>query len=93
MKESELVSIMEGQGWICNKDEVGDCFCIIIVDNIQVQVIPSIGKRADHFRLSLAPSISSGEFSEAVGFIYGEGRDYSPIIISNGEKGTDLFLG
>ncbi|MFI8982640.1 DUF6990 domain-containing protein [Ectopseudomonas khazarica] len=83
MKESELVSIMEEQGWTCKKDEVGDCFCIIVVDNIQIQVIPFIGKRADHFRVSLAPSISSREFSEAVGFIYGEGRDYSPIIFSN----------
>ncbi len=83
MKENELVSIVEEQGWTCKKDEVGDCFCIIVVDNIQIQITPFVGRRADHFRVSLAPSISTREFSEVVGFIYGEGRDYSPIILSN----------
>lgn len=83
MKENEFVSIMKQQGWTCKKDEVGDYFCIIAVGDIQIHVIPFIGKRADHFRVSLDPSISSREFSEAVGFICGKSGYYSPVILSN----------
>jgi len=66
MKEKDIVSILREQGWVCSKDEVGDYFCVTDVGEALLQVIPSVGKRSDHFRLSLMPSISSKEFSEAV---------------------------
>ncbi|MNY08047.1 hypothetical protein D3C86_1408770 [compost metagenome] len=83
MNEKDVVSILKEQGWICSKDEVGDCFCVIDVGGFQVQVIPSVGKRSDHFRVSLMPSISTREFSDAVAFVQGEEGRYSPVIVSN----------
>lgn len=53
MNEKEMASILTEQGWVCNKDEVGDCFCVIDVGDTEIQVIPSVGKRTDHFRVSL----------------------------------------
>ena len=83
MKEKDIVSILREQGWVCSKDEVGDYFCVTDVGEALLQVIPSVGKRSDHFRLSLMPSISSKEFSEAVSFIFGGGSSNAPIIVSN----------
>jgi hypothetical protein len=84
MKEKDIVSILKEQGWVFNKDEVGDYFCLADVGEVQLQVIPSVGKRSDHFRVSLMPSISSREFSEAVSFILGDDSSNAPIIVSNG---------
>jgi hypothetical protein len=83
MKEKDVVSILKEQGWVCSKDEVGDYFCVTDVGGVQLQVIPSVGKRSDHFRVSLMPSISSKEFSEAVSLILGDGGSNAPIIVSN----------
>ena len=83
MTETEACAILQAQGWACGKDEVGDLFCIRCLGNIQIQIIPTIGKRSDHFRVSLMPSISSTEFSDAVAFIFGKGKDFSPVIVSN----------
>ncbi|OQR32241.1 hypothetical protein BWR15_20275 [Pseudomonas sp. T] len=83
MKEENVVSILKEQGWVCSKDEVGDYFCVTEVGGVQLQVIPSVGKRSDHFRVSLMPSISSKEFSEAVDFILGESSRYTPVVVSN----------
>lgn len=83
MKEKDVVSILKEQGWTCSKDEVGDYFCVTDVGGAQLQVIPSVGKRSDHFRVSLMPSISSKEFSEAASFIMGDDGSNAPIIVSN----------
>lgn len=83
MKEKDIVSILKEQGWVCSKDEVGDYFCVTDVGGVQLQIIPSVGKRSDHFRVSLMPSISSKEFSEAVSLILGDGGSNAPIIVSN----------
>lgn len=83
MKEKDIVSILKEQGWVCSKDEVGDYFCLIDIGEAQLQVIPSVGKRSDHFRVLLMPSISSKEFSEAVSFVLGDGSSNAPIIVSN----------
>lgn len=64
-----------GQGRVCSKDEVGDCFCVTDVDEFKVQIIPSVRMRSDHFRVSLMPSVSTKEFSEAVAFMRGRGGD------------------
>ncbi|WP_080278340.1 DUF6990 domain-containing protein [Stenotrophomonas indicatrix] len=83
MNEKDVASALKEQGWACGRDEAGDYFCIANAGNRQVQVIPYIGKRSDHFRVSLMPSISSEEFSTAAGLILGKGRYYSPVIVSN----------
>lgn len=83
MIEKDVVSILVGQGWVCNQDEVGDYFCVTDVDGVKVQIIPSVGKRSDHFRVSLMPSVSTQEFSEAVAFVWGGEDGYSPVIVSN----------
>ncbi|WP_428483411.1 DUF6990 domain-containing protein, partial [Pseudomonas protegens] len=83
MTEKEACAILQAQGWACGKDEVSDRFCIKCLGEIQVQIIPTIGKRSDHFRVSFTPSISSTAFSDAVAFIFGEGKYFSPVIVSN----------
>uniref|UniRef100_UPI001CDD2D2E DUF6990 domain-containing protein n=1 Tax=Pseudomonas huaxiensis TaxID=2213017 RepID=UPI001CDD2D2E len=83
MTEKDVVSILREQGWACSKDEVGDYFCVIDVGDARLQLIPSVGKRSDHFRVSLTPSISTKKFSEAVSFILGSGGSNVPIIVSN----------
>lgn len=83
MKEQDVVSILMEQGWVCSKDEVGDYFCLTDVGGVEVQIIPSVRKRSDHFRVSLMPSVSTKKFSETVAFVRGEGSGYSPVIVSN----------
>lgn len=83
MKTKELVSILEDLDWYCSKDEVGDYFCNKEYGPIQVQVIPAVGKRTDHFRVSLMPSVSTKEFSSAIAFIFNDKKDYAPIAVSN----------
>ncbi|TFF42015.1 hypothetical protein [Pseudomonas sp. RIT623] len=94
MKEIEILPALEGLGWRCGKDEVGDCFCLMDVGDVQVQIIPAIGKRSDHFRVSLMPSVSTRSFTAAAAFVLGEARDYVPIIVSNDvpEKIVDFSL-
>lgn len=94
MKVKEVLPTLEGLGWLCAKDEAGDYFCIMNVNGVQVQVIPSIGKRSDHFRVSLMPSVSTKEFTAAAAFIMGEAGDHEPIIVRNGvpEKIVHLSL-
>ncbi|MDF3931343.1 DUF6990 domain-containing protein [Pseudomonas citronellolis] len=81
MKEIEFLSILEAQGWKCEMDEAREHFCVINIDDVDVQVIPSVKKRADHFRVSLAASVSSREFSEAVGYIFGKRCGHVPVVL------------
>ncbi|WLG99893.1 hypothetical protein PSH84_03315 [Pseudomonas beijingensis] len=83
MEREDVILILSEQGWVCSKDEVGDYFCVTDVGGAQLQIIPSVGKRSDHFRVSLMSSISSKEFSEAVSIILGDGGDNAPIIVRN----------
>jgi len=83
MKEKEVSSILKEHGWRCDVDDAGDYYCIMDFGECQLQVIPSIGRRSDHFRISLMPSVSSRLFSKHVGFILGESRDHVPISTAN----------
>lgn len=83
MTEKEACRILQAEGWFCRKDEVGDPVCRKSLGDVQVQIIPAIGKRSDHFRVSLMPSISLRAFSDAAGFILGEGQGFVPVIVSN----------
>jgi hypothetical protein len=83
VKVKEILPILAGLGWLCRKDEVGDYFCLMDVDGAQVQVIPSIGKRSDHVRVSLMPSVSTKDFTAAASFILGEAGDHEPVILNN----------
>lgn len=84
MKERDVAEILKQHGWGCGKDDAGDFFCVMNLDDRRVQIIPSVGRRADHFRVSFMPSVSCARFSEVVGTIYGENKDYVPIIVSGG---------
>lgn len=94
MKENEILPTLEEIGWRCRKDEVGDYFCLMDLGKVQVQIIPAIGKRSGHFRVSFMPSISTKTFTEAVEFIFGEAGGFDPIIVSNDvpEKIVDFSL-
>lgn len=83
MNEKDAVSLLKEQGWSCGRDDAGDYFCTMEVGQLQLQIIPSIAKRADHYRVSLMPSISSRAFSEAVSFILGRQRDHVPIVLNS----------
>lgn len=67
MNESDFISVLKQCGWRCRADEVGVCVCFFDINKKVVAVIPTIGKRVDHFRVSLMPSISSVDFSSCVG--------------------------
>lgn len=83
MKEKDILPFLNGLGWKCSKDEAGDYFCLMDIGCIEVQIIPSIGKRSDYFRVSFMPSVSVKAFTEAVSFILGEAKNYVPVIVSN----------
>jgi len=83
MKKEEMLSMLGDIGWRCSKDEVGDCYCLMDVGKARVQIIPSIGRRSDHFRVSLTPSVSTEGFTKVAEFILGENVDFEPIIVSN----------
>lgn len=83
MKEKDVLPTLEKLGWRSCRDEVGDYFCLMDIGEAQVQIIPSIGKRSDHFRVSLMPSVSTKKFTAAAAFILGEAGGHEPIIVSN----------
>ena len=72
MKENQVVAVLAELGWRAGKDEVGDRFCVMELDDRQVLVIPTVRKASDHLRVTLMPSISTEEFSAAVSFISGD---------------------
>lgn len=82
-KDKEILPILQQIGWKCGKDEAGDYHCWIENDGRQVQVIPFIGKRFDHYRVSLMPSVSTKAFSAAVAQIFGRSNGHEPITVSN----------
>lgn len=81
MKKKEIIAILETHGWSCGKDEVGDRYCTLKVDGKEVHILPSADKRSDHFIVCFMSSVSTGEFSEAASFIFGEARTHQPIIV------------
>lgn len=83
MKVKEILPILKDCGWQCHKDEVGDYFCLMDIDERLAQIIPAIGKRTDHFRVSFMPSVSTRSFTSAVELIFGEAKGYVPIVVSN----------
>lgn len=85
MNEKDIFPILEGLGWRCKEDEVGDHYCLMDVGCAQVQVIPSVGVRSDHYRVSFMPSVSIARFTAAVSFFLGGGEvsDHVPIVVSN----------
>jgi hypothetical protein len=83
MKIEDVINILTDLGWFCSKDEVGDFFCLIEIDRMLIQIIPSLSKRSDHVRVALSPSISSLEFSRVSAFIMGDVEGFEPIITGN----------
>lgn len=77
---SEIVSFLSEIGWACNKDEVGDQYCLMEMGGRQIQLIPLLQRRPDHYRFSLAPSISCSAFSKAAAEISGDLSDFEPIV-------------
>lgn len=71
VKIKEILPVFESLGWSCGKDDVGDHFCLMSLEEAQVQIIPTIGKRSGYFRVSLSPSVSSEGFTAAAAFIFG----------------------
>jgi hypothetical protein len=84
VKEKEVMPILETLGWKAGRDEVGDNFALIRRGDVQLRVIPFIGKRADHFRVAFMASVSTKTFSSAAEFIFGSKDDHEPIIVTNG---------
>ena len=78
-----MLSVLEDLGWKCDKDEAGDFYCLLEYGDGQLQIIPTIRKCSDHFRVSLMPSISTKRFSAAASKILGESIDHDPIVVSN----------
>ena len=83
MNEKKVLSVLQELGWECRKDEAGDYYCCMEYKDLQIQVIPSIGRRSDHYRVSFVPSISTRLFSAAVARVFGRANDHAPIIVSN----------
>jgi hypothetical protein len=83
VKQIEILRALEALGWKCRKDEVGDSFCRQDIGDLQIQIIPSAGKRDGYFRVSFMTSVSTNKFSTAVAYIYGEAMEYAPIVASN----------
>jgi hypothetical protein len=84
VKEKEAMPILESLGWRAGRDEVGDNFAVITRGEVQLRVIPFIGKRADHFRVAFMASVSTKTFSGAAAFIFGSKNDHEPIIVTGG---------
>ncbi|MEX5832987.1 hypothetical protein AB3332_23715 [Ralstonia solanacearum] len=96
------MKIIEGFGWKRQVDEVGDnSFSLDLGDRI-VTVMPHVGKRHDHFRISFAPSVTTREFSEMASALMNESdAEHEPISamlekpekVSNfGEGDVDVWL-
>ncbi|WP_157766299.1 DUF6990 domain-containing protein [Ralstonia solanacearum] len=74
------MKIIEGLDWKRRVDEVGDnSFRLDLGDRI-VTVMPHVGKRHDHFRISFAPSVTAREFSEMASALMNENdAEHEPI--------------
>jgi len=83
MNEVELIQVLRSLGWSCGRDEVGDWFCILSVGAVQVQILPTIARRADHCRVSFMPSVSTKDFTAAAAFILDEDKSHVPIVARN----------
>lgn len=80
MTNADVTTILRGIGWDIDRDEVGDVFCVFNLGDRQVQIIPSIAKRLDHYRIGFMPSVSTKEFLDAVSAIFGKRAVHQPII-------------
>lgn len=83
MNDYQLIEALRSLGWNCARDEAGEVFCILGVDVAQVQILPTITRRADHWRISFMPSVSTKEFTAAAAFILDEDRSHVPIVARN----------
>lgn len=83
MTEKDVVDVLNGCGWKCKKDEVGDFFCIKKIKEFQIQVIPSLKERVDHFRFSLMSSLSRADFVAAENAITGGKVEHVPVVVGN----------
>lgn len=83
MREKELIYMLNKQGWLCKKDEVGDYSCVkSIDDNLDVKIIPYFRRVGERIHMSLQSSISSKKFSEAVQVIFGKKTGFTPVVVS-----------
>lgn len=83
MTEKEFALAFKVYGWYIDSDEVGDLFGRINLGDRLVQIIPSVKKRANHYRVACMPSVSTNLFTNTVGEIMDELETHTPIIRMN----------
>lgn len=81
MTEDELTKTVEKLGWKRRVDEVGENYFWLDLGDRIVTVIPYVGKRSDHFRVSFTPSVTTREFSRAVSAINLSDIEHEPISV------------
>lgn len=69
MTENDVLNVLSAMGWSVSTDDCDVNYGTITLQDRVVQVIPTIGLRADHFRVSFMPSVSTKLFSLVVGSI------------------------
>lgn len=83
MTEKEFILAFKEYGWDLKTDEAGDFYGQINLKDRIIQIIPSLKKRSDHYRIAYMPSVSTDLFSTAFGKISGKAKIYTPIIRMN----------
>lgn len=83
VKENRVVAVLSELGWRAGKDEVGDRFCVLKLDDRQILVLPTVRKASDHLRVTLMPSISTEGFTSAISYIREDCQGgHEPLIVS-----------
>lgn len=83
VKENRVVAVLSELGWRAGKDEVGDRFCVLKLDDRQILVLPTVRKASDHLRVTLMPSISTEGFTSAISYIREDSQGgHEPLIVS-----------
>ncbi|HGN9374413.1 TPA: hypothetical protein ACK11E_004505 [Citrobacter pasteurii] len=77
----DVINSLTHLGWSLKRDEVGDLYGILQFRNRTLQIIPTIQKRSDHYRVFWMPSVSTISFNNAQGFIKGDNdKEHVPLI-------------
>ncbi|MHA6896972.1 DUF6990 domain-containing protein [Ralstonia pseudosolanacearum] len=81
MTENDLMLTVGRLGWKREVDEVGDVSFVLELDDRIVMVMPDLGKRSDHYRVSFSPRVTTHEFVEAISYLTQEREGYDPIFL------------
>jgi len=85
MLQNDIVKTFKELGWKIGKDEVGDNFAEIGLDDRVIGIIPRLRSRTDGKKLMLDESISTEEFSLAVAIISDRKKVYRPLVSKWGD--------